>query len=62
MKQFLQGVQGVDIYLIISMFIFMGIFVVVLIRLFFSKKGYYDEIKKLPFSDESKNLTKNESI
>ncbi len=50
-KQHLAGAIGVDVYLMISLFIFLAFFVGVVIRLFFYDKKEIDEISQLPLSD-----------
>lgn len=52
MRQFLNGVQGVDIYLIISLLIFFTFFVGMLIWLIKVNKTYIQEAKNIPFNDE----------
>jgi cbb3-type cytochrome oxidase subunit 3 len=50
-KQHLAGAIGVDVYLMISLFIFLAFFVGVVIRLFFYDKKEIDEMSRLPLSD-----------
>lgn len=52
MRQFLNGVQGVDIYLIISLLIFFTFFVGMLIWLVRANKTYIQEAKNIPFNNE----------
>jgi cbb3-type cytochrome oxidase subunit 3 len=52
MRQFLNGVQGVDIYLIISLLIFFTFFVGMLIWLVKVNKKYIQEAKNIPFNDQ----------
>jgi len=52
MRQFLNGIQGVDIYLIISLLIFFTFFVGMLIWLLKANKSYIQEAKNIPFNDE----------
>ena len=52
MRQFLNGIQGVDIYLIISLLIFFTFFVGMLIWLVRANKTYIQEAKNIPFNDE----------
>ena len=52
MRQFLNGIQGVDIYLIISLLIFFSFFVGMLIWLIRANKTYIQEAKNIPFNDE----------
>lgn len=52
MRQFLNDVQGVDIYLIISLLIFFTFFVGMLIWLVRVNKKYIQEAKNIPFNDQ----------
>lgn len=52
MRQFLNGVQGVDIYLIISLLIFFTFFIGMLVWLVRANKSYIQEAKNIPFNDE----------
>ncbi|GAB4132628.1 MAG: hypothetical protein OHK0045_24540 [Raineya sp.] len=52
MRQFLNGIQGVDIYLIISLLIFFTFFVGMLVWLLRANKAYIQEAKHIPFNDE----------
>jgi hypothetical protein len=47
-KQFLEKVTGVDIYLIISLLIFLSFFIGVAIWLIKVDKKYIDQMKKMP--------------
>lgn len=53
MRQFLNGVQGVDIYLIISLLIFFSFFIGMLIWLLRAKKSYIEEVKNIPFNEQA---------
>lgn len=59
MRQFLNGVQGVDIYLIVSLLIFFTFFVGMLIWLVRVNKTYIQEAKNIPFNDEPQKLQKS---
>jgi cbb3-type cytochrome oxidase subunit 3 len=59
MRQFLNGVQGVDIYLIVSLLIFFIFFVGMLIWLVRVNKTYIQEAKNIPFNDEPQKLQKS---
>jgi len=52
MRQFLNGVEGVDIYLITSLLIFFTFFVGMLIWLVRVNKTYIQEAKNIPLNDE----------
>lgn len=61
MRQFLNGVQGVDIYLIISLLIFFTFFIGMLVWLITAKKDKIQQIKNIPLNDGSipkQNLSK----
>ncbi len=61
MRQFLNGVQGVDIYLIISLLIFFTFFIGMLVWLITAKKDKMQQIKNIPLNDGSisnQNLSK----
>jgi cytochrome c oxidase cbb3-type subunit IV len=52
MRQFLENVQGVDVYLITSLFIFLFFFVAVGIWFFTVDKKYLKTMSDLPIGDE----------
>lgn len=56
-KDVLQAIEGVNIYPIISMFLFMLFFVGIIIWIFRLDKKYISEMKNLPF--ESLTMTEN---
>ena len=48
--------QGDEIYMIISLWIFIVFFVIVGIMLFFMKKDYINYMKEIPFEDSDMEL------
>ena len=54
-KQFIDKVDGADIYMITSFLIFMAFFVLVSIYLFVLDKGYLNKMQNLPLEDTSNN-------
>ena len=50
------NLQGDEIYMIISLWIFIVFFVVVGIMLFFMKKDYIKYMKEIPFEDSELEL------
>jgi cbb3-type cytochrome oxidase subunit 3 len=54
-KEILQSIEGVEIYPIISLIVFVVFFIVVTIRLFRMDKNYIDEMKQLPLNKDDNN-------
>lgn len=57
MRQFLESATGVDIYLIISLFIFLIFFLGVILWLIKVDKKYILEVKQLPIDDSIQHNT-----
>jgi cbb3-type cytochrome oxidase subunit 3 len=55
MRQFLNGVQGVDVYLIISLFIFLTFFVGVAIWFFKVDKKHIEKMSQIPLEEEKES-------
>lgn len=55
MKQFLEGVTGVEGYLIFSMLIFISFFVGLLFWVFKADKNYITKMKNMPLESDNKN-------
>lgn len=55
MRQFLDGVQGVDVYLIISLFIFLAFFIGVAIWFFRVDKKHVEKMSQMPLQDEKED-------
>ena len=55
MKQFLQGVTGVEGYLIFSMLVFLTFFIGLLIWVYRADKSYITKMKNLPLENEFNN-------
>ncbi|AFH48434.1 Hypothetical protein IALB_0722 [Ignavibacterium album JCM 16511] len=51
-KEILQSIEGVEIYPIISLIVFVLFFIVVTIRLFRMDKNYINKMKQLPLNNE----------
>lgn len=51
-KEILQSIEGVEIYPIISLIVFVLFFIVVTIRLIRMDKNYINEMKQLPLNNE----------
>lgn len=54
-KQHLAGATGVDMYLILSLFIFLIFFMVVAVRLFFFDKKELDYLSNIPLENKQEN-------
>jgi hypothetical protein len=57
-KQHLSGVTGYEMYLILSLMIFLFFFIGVVIRLFLFKKNEIDHLSNIPFENETYNPQK----
>ncbi|MFN3872149.1 MAG: cbb3-type cytochrome c oxidase subunit 3 [Ignavibacterium sp.] len=51
-KEILQSIEGVEIYPIISLIVFILFFIVVTIRLIKMDKNYINKMKQLPLNNE----------
>ncbi|MEP0862099.1 MAG: cbb3-type cytochrome c oxidase subunit 3 [Ignavibacterium sp.] len=51
-KEILQSIEGVEIYPIISLIVFVLFFIVVTIRLIRMDKNYINKMKQLPLNNE----------
>lgn len=51
-KQYLETIEGVELYPIISLLIFFTFFVVLFWWVFTAKKDYINKVSNLPFIDE----------
>ena len=56
-KEILQSIEGVEIYPIISLIVFVVFFVVVTIWLIRMDKNYINEMKQLPLTNDDNNKT-----
>jgi cytochrome c oxidase cbb3-type subunit 4 len=61
MKQFLQGVTGVEGYLIFSMILFLVFFLGLIVWVYKADKKYITECKNIPFQQTTHNSTTNTS-
>lgn len=60
-KEILQSIEGIEIYPIISLIVFILFFIVVTIRLVRMDKSYINKMKKLPLNNEdNKKLNSGE--
>ncbi len=60
-KEILQSIEGVEIYPIISLIVFVLFFIVVTIRLIRMDKNYINEMKQLPLNnDDNKKINSGE--
>ncbi len=50
-KQFLNQVQGADVFMIMSFLLFFAVFIIVAVFLATKKKNSYKEISELPLND-----------
>lgn len=57
MKQFLQGVTGVEGYLIFSMLVFFTFFIGLLIWVYRADKSYITKMKNLPLENDQNCLS-----
>lgn len=53
------NLQGDEMYLIVSLWIFLVFFVIVGIMLFFMKKDYIQYMKEMPLEDSDNELNNN---
>jgi hypothetical protein len=53
-KQYLETIEGIEIYPIISLSIFFTFFALLLWWVFTAKKDYIEEAKDLPFDNKNK--------
>ncbi|MCK5766020.1 MAG: CcoQ/FixQ family Cbb3-type cytochrome c oxidase assembly chaperone [Bacteroidales bacterium] len=51
LNQFIESVDGIEIYLIISLLLFLGIFVLITIWAFSLKKSDVEKMKEIPFDE-----------
>ncbi len=59
-KHHMEGIDGIEIYPIISLLIFFTFFVILFLWVFTAKKKYLDEVSHLPLDDDSTiNLSTN---
>ena len=64
-KELLQSIEGIEIYPLISLFIFLALFIGVVIWIVKLDKGYVKEMETLPLEDDAyknsltKELSKN---
>lgn len=56
-KEILQSIEGVEIYPIISLIVFVVFFIVVTIWLIRMDKNYINEMKQLPLINDDNNTT-----
>ncbi|MEE1885809.1 hypothetical protein [Pedobacter flavus] len=53
-KHFIQQLSGDENYLIFSLLVFFGFFLLVAVYLFFMKKEYIEEMSNMPIIDQNK--------
>jgi cytochrome c oxidase cbb3-type subunit IV len=58
-KEVLQSIDGIGIYPIISMLVFVIFFTLVIIRYFKTDKNYLNEMKNLPLDSDEKSNPNN---
>ncbi|MEJ2614752.1 MAG: cbb3-type cytochrome c oxidase subunit 3 [Ignavibacteriaceae bacterium] len=58
-KEVLQSIEGIGIYPIISMIVFVIFFVIVLIWYFKADKKYLNKMSNLPLDDDEKIISNN---
>ena len=58
-KEFLQSVEGVSIYPIISLIVFVLFFVIILVWMLKVDKNYIKKMENLPFEKEEENNFNN---
>lgn len=61
-KEVLQSIEGVGIYPVISMIVFVVFFTAVLIRYFKADKKYLNKMSNLPLDDDEKIISNNTGI
>lgn len=54
-RNYLESIAGIDVYPMISLFIFFGFFAALFIWAVKVKKSYIDEIKNIPLGNEDNN-------
>ncbi len=54
-KNYLKGIDGIDIYPILSLVAFFLFFMAMIIWLYRADKGQLEELSRLPFNEENKN-------
>ncbi len=60
-KEILQSIEGVEIYPIISLIVFVIFFITIAIRLFRMDKNFINKMKQLPLNnEENKKLNSGE--
>ena len=58
-KEFLQSVDGISVYPIVSLIVFVLFFVIILIWMLKVDKNYIKKMEKLPFEKEEDNNFNN---
>lgn len=58
-KELLQSVEGVSVYPIISLIVFVLFFVIILVWMLKVDKNYIKKMEKLPFENEEENNFNN---
>mgnify|MGYP001582284833 FL=1 len=58
-KEFLQSVEGVSVYPIISLIVFVLFFVIILVWMLKVDKNYIKKMENLPFEKEEENNFNN---
>ena len=58
-KEILQSIEGVSIYPIISLVVFVLFFAIILIWMFKVAKNYFKKMENLPFEKEEENNFNN---
>ncbi len=58
-KEYLQSIDGVSIYPIISLIVFILFFAIIIVWLFKVDNNYLKKMEKLPFEEEEENNFNN---
>ena len=59
-KQYLEGIEGIEIYPIFSLLIFFSFFVILFWWVFTAKKEYIKNVSEMPLNDEEPINTKEQ--
>jgi hypothetical protein len=59
LHDFLQGLKGFEHFGMISMFLFLGFFILVLIHTYSINKKDVEEFSRMPFDDSTKDFENN---
>jgi hypothetical protein len=61
-KHYLERIQNVETWPIISLILFVAVFVIILIYVFSISKKHIDQMKSLPFDEGELTETENKSL